>query len=416
MKTVRIITIGDELLSGFTVDTNSNFIAREFFQAGYLVIGIESVGDEAANILATLKTAAALADIVIVTGGLGPTHDDITKKTAADFFKTDLIFSQPIWEEIVKRFSNKTRKISDSNRCQAEIIRGSKVISNKLGTAPCLHLVKNKTDFYFLPGVPGEMRCLLTEEIIPELIKRNELIPPEVLVLRTIGIPESTLFDQIKDCIHKFPSVKLAFLPQMPGVDIRLTAMESENVRSDREQLHHAAEYISAKIGSVIFARGDITLTEVVASILVKSSLKIALAESCTGGLIANMFTNIPGSSNWFERGFVTYSNEAKIENLLVNPDIIKQHGAVSEATAKAMAKGVLNVSRADVGLAITGIAGPGPGTETKPVGLVYIAFADKSGVYAERHTFFKQRLQNKQRFAFTAIDLVRRRLDNPDR
>ncbi|MBN2417066.1 competence/damage-inducible protein A [bacterium] len=411
MKKAAVITIGDELITGLTTDTNGSYIAARLFDAGCETVSITSVGDAPERIRAALEAAAGNT-VVVVTGGLGPTHDDITKKTAADFFQRSFAFREDIWEDIQRRFSRAGVPVASSNRSQAEIIEGAEVLANRRGTAPGMHVRFADTSYYFLPGVPGEMRALMDDEVVPRISGDASALPPLTLTLRTFGISESALYERVRGFLERFPDIRLAFLPRICGVDMRLVRMAGgDRGDEDRASLAEAERYLRERAGEAVYGSGDETLASAVADLLLGRGLSLATAESCTGGLISHLLTNIPGSSRWFSRGYVVYSNEAKISDLHVDPAILERHGAVSEETAAALAAGVRSRSSSDIGLGVTGIAGPGGAAAGKPVGLVCIGYADSGGTNVMRYHSRHEREGNKHCFALSALNFLRLQL-----
>lgn len=404
----EIITVGDELLSGLTLNGNAAFIGQRLTGSGYELRWVSTVGDDAEDIFDALGRAQDRADVVIMTGGLGPTHDDITKKVVARYFESEMVFDQRVYAWLEERFRQWGREVSPSNRAQAEIPAKAEVLRNTAGTAPGLLFRAGRKRVFVLPGVPEEMRRLMEEEVMPRLGNAAGAGAVRTRMLRTVGIPESTLYERLQPEIERFSDVRIAFLPKARGVAVRLTASgpgpeEAEN------RLREASESIVERAGRFFLGEGDLRIEEVVADLLEKKGFGIAVAESCTGGLVCDMLTNVPGISRRLERGVVAYSNEAKTDLLRVPAASIEEHGAVSPETARAMAEGVRCISGTHIGLATSGIAGPAGGTPSKPVGLVYIAYADARGAVVERHMFPKDRRWNKVRTAVTALDLVRR-------
>ena len=405
---VEIVSVGDELLTGLSVNSNGAYIGEKLTELGYEVRWISIVGDDEEDLLNTLGQAYDRVSLVVITGGLGPTHDDITKRVVSQFFDSELVFRKDVLAKIEERFRKMGRKMSPANRGQAEVPEKADIIPNEIGTAPGLVFKMEGRSFYVLPGVPAEMRRMMEKSILPVLKKEGSDRVTRSTMLRTTGIPESDLYERLEGFPPRFPKIKFSFLPQPVGVTIRLVT-SGTSVEACEEELTLTSRMIREKVGRFIYGEGDITLEIVVAELLLKESLTIGVAESCTGGLISHKLTNVPGSSHYFNRGFVAYSNEAKNEILGVPKETIQTHGAVSPETAKAMAEGVRRISGTDIGISTTGIAGPGGATPTKPVGLVYIGYADKERSLTEKHRFSRNREWNKERAAVTALDLIRR-------
>jgi nicotinamide-nucleotide amidase len=417
----EIITIGDELLYGQMEDSNSPFVAEKLTELGLNVIFKTSVGDDITRIVEALETARTRVDVIVSTGGLGPTSDDLTKKAIVKTFKRNLVFHQEILKSIEESFQKRGIPMPGVNQNQALIPQGSKALSNQWGVAPGIFIEDEKVLFFALPGVPVEMKWMLENEILPVLKSKmtagNAGSEHFILhrKLRTTGISESALFEKIEKLIDPAEKLKIAFLPTYFGVDVRLT-MESEDQAEAQAKIDIYEDKISEILGSFIYGTGEQTLEEVLGKLLVERKKTIAVAESCTGGLIGARITNVSGSSQYFERGVITYSNRAKNELLKIPAEVIEKHGAVSEAVAVLMAEGVRKLAGTDLGLSATGIAGPAGGTQQKPVGLVYIGFAHENDSFAERFIFGQDRRTNRQRAAQAALNMVRLFLLNSQR
>ena len=405
MIQAEIISVGDELLTGIVTNTNAAYIGQKLTEFGYQVSWITTVGDDEEKLISVLEQAYNRASLIIITGGLGPTHDDVTKRVVSKFFDSKIIFKPDLLSKIEERFRKMDKKMAEVNREQAEVPEKAELIENELGTAPGFVFIKNERTFFVLPGVPSEMKGMMEKSVLPRLKNEKGRVAVCSKLLLTTGIVESDLYQRVKNLPDEFPDVKLAFLPKVSGVVIRLMAYGL----FCKENLLQVETLIRKKVGKFIYGENDTTIEKVVADLLSKKKLTIAVAESCTGGLVSHKLTNVPGSSNYFNRGVVAYSNRAKIEILGVPEKTIKTHGAVSPDTALAMAEGVKHISETDIGLSTTGIAGPGGGTPAKPVGLVYIGYVDNKRSFFEEHHFTRDRWWNKERSAVTALDLVRR-------
>lgn len=400
---IELVTIGTELLLGFTVDTNSAFMGRVLAEAGVRIARRTSVRDTPGEIQVAVREALERSRFVITTGGLGPTRDDMTKKVVADLFGAPLEFHQPIWDELVARWSRFGRKISDANRCQAEVPRGATVLPNARGTAPGLWLAGAPGEVVMLPGVPSEMRGLLRDAVVPRLAERAGGTAILSRVLRTTGIPESTLADKLTEVEDQLEPLTLAYLPGLEGVDLRLTAWDMTAAAA--MPLFDAAETkIRAVTGDHCYGTGDADLAAVLLDRCRERGLTVAVAESCTGGMIGERITAVPGSSDVFLGGVIAYANDLKTGFLGVDAAIVDRDGAVSEAAAKAMAAGVARRTGADLAVAVTGVAGPGGGTEEKPVGTVWFAFAAGDRVDAVRVGFPGTRADVRGRAAQFAL------------
>ena len=407
-----IITIGDEILLGNTLNTNAAYIGAQLFEISIPVIKTSVVGDDNSFILNELKYASEVADLILITGGLGPTHDDVTRKSIVDFFKTELIENSEVLEDIKTLFEKRKRKVTNVNIDQAKVPKFAEVIRNQLGTAPGLWIEKDDKIYVVMPGVPYEMEAMMGSTVIPKLKER--ISSEQKILLRkmilTTGIPESTLYERLGNIDDLLLGAKLAFLPNQFGVKLRLS-VEGDDEKELKNKLMEVEQRIRSKAGRFIYGVGDDQLEAVVGRLLLEREYKIATAESCTGGLIGNMLTNISGSSKYFERGVICYSNAAKVEILKVNEDTLAEHGAVSMEVAMQMAEGVKSTSGADIGLATTGIMGPTGATADKPIGLVYIGYCDEKVCTAKKFNFGDDRSLNKQRTAQAALDFVRRQL-----
>jgi len=408
----HIITIGDEILIGQTLNTNAAYIGEKLSEIQIDIKTTSVVGDDEESILDEFERCWLQNDILIATGGLGPTHDDITRKCVVKFFKTELIQNKEVLENIKILFEKRKREVTKVNEDQALVPKIAKVIKNTRGTAPGLWIEQSDKIFIIMPGVPYEMEKMINDFVIPNLVKKLGI--PELITLRktiyTTGIPESTLYERLGDINELLNGSALAFLPSQFGVKLRITVRE-ENEEAANNKLSEIEQKIIGKAGRFIYSRDEEALEAVVGKLLKDRNLKIAVAESCTGGHIANRLTNISGSSAYFERGIVSYSNAAKVELLKVNEDVLVEHGAVSLEVARQMADGVKSVAGADVGLAITGIMGPSGATAGKPVGLVYIGVCDDNVCTAKEFKFGDDRLLNKQRASQAALEMLRRHL-----
>lgn len=408
----HIISIGDEILIGQIVNSNAAYIGEKLTSLQIKVNGISVVSDDKAAILAEFGRAYDQNDVIVVTGGLGPTHDDITRECVVEFFNTELVMNNDVYADVKKFFETRGRELTQLNAEQALVPKIAVPIRNDRGTAPGIFIDKNKKIFIVMPGVPHEMKGMMDGFVLPHLEEKlgDKTKFIHTVNLLTTGIPESTLYQKLGDLDGLLNGNKLAFLPNQFGVRLRLTVTGNSD-----EEAHNICTEIEQKIRSVagryIYGKDDDTLESVVAKILNDRGLRIAVAESCTGGLVSNRLTNISGSSNYFERGIISYSNAAKVELLKVDEDIIHKFGAVSLEVARQMAEGVKSVSGADLGIGITGILGPTGATPGKPVGLVYIGICDDKICSAREYRFGDDRLLNKDRTSQAALDMIRRHL-----
>ena len=394
-----IISVGNELLMGFTLDSNSTWIARKLLDLGIKVDLKLTIADNEGEILEAFKTLSSRCDVILCTGGLGPTSDDVTKSAYCDFIQAGLGLNEDYLEELKKKFEDRQLVMSDSNREQAMVPDRGETIPNSLGSALGLKYVDEENHIYVMPGVPSEMKRMMDETVLPELeqLPRDEL---HVTTIRLTGIMESALYDQVKDLLND-NVVKVAFLPGFLGVDVRLMSR-------DKDSLLELSGQFFDRLGNYVYAEDWETLEDAVGRLLIERGLTLATAESCTGGLLGNRITNVAGSSEYYLGGIVSYSDSAKMNLLGVSQETLKEFGAVSEETAQEMAAGARRVLQSDVGVSITGIAGPTGGTEDKPVGLVYIAVDVAGDVAVRKFVFSEDRRYNKELSAQAALNLVR--------
>jgi nicotinamide-nucleotide amidase len=406
----EIITIGDELLIGQVIDTNSAWMAEVLNLSGIKVAQITSISDSREHILAALKEAETHADIILMTGGLGPTRDDITKTTLCEYFNTKLVFNQEAFDNVDRIFRNRGYSLTLLNRAQAEIPGNCTPLLNENGTAPGMWFEENGKIYASMPGVPFEMKGIMTTHILPRLQKLSQT----TIVHRTIlthGVGESFLAAKIEAWETALPGyIKLAYLPQPGIVRLRLTGSGP-----DREELETViSERVDALyeiIAEYVFGEGDDTLEQVTGDLLKASGYTMATAESCTGGYIAHLITSIPGSSSYFKGSVVAYSNEIKENVLGVSHRTISKHGAVSEETVFEMAAGIIRQFKVSCAIAVSGIAGPEGGTNDKPVGTTWICVLTPKGAETRKFTFGEHRGRNIRRAALAAIDMLRKQL-----
>ena len=409
---IELVTIGTELLLGFTLDTNGAEIAGALAGQGVRVARRTAVADNEPDISDAVSAALRRTGAVITTGGLGPTRDDITKKIVAGLFGAPLEFDERIWASLLDRFARAGRAPVRSNRSQAEVPRGAVVLPNRWGTAPGLWIEGPPGLVVMLPGVPHEMRMLLQREVVPRLAGRGEGRVIRSLVVRTTGIPESTLAEGMGEIERDVAPLSLAYLPGLDGVDLRLTAWNLPPAEADG-LLRPAADLLRARAGEFVYGEGDADLAALVLEEARSRRLHIATAESCTGGLVGERLTEKAGSSDVFVGGVVCYDNALKISLLGVPPELIQSEGAVSEAVARAMAAGAIQRLGVDLAVSVTGIAGPGGGSEEKPVGTVWIGLAHGGDVTARRSRFPGDRHDIRRRAAQAALLMILRRLQS---
>ncbi|WP_210463653.1 competence/damage-inducible protein A [Rufibacter roseolus] len=407
----EIMTIGDELLYGQVIDTNSAWLGQELGKIGIRVKQITSISDNPDAITEALTQAISRADVVLITGGLGPTKDDLTKHTLARYFNTDLQLHQPSLDDVEGIFKRFNRPMLEVNRQQAFLPATCTPIRNVLGTAPGMLFQEQDTVIVSMPGVPFEMKRMVTDTVLPYLQQHFAL--PQIIhkVVQTIGIGESFLAETIADWEDNLPAnLKLAYLPYLAGVRLRLTGF-SENGQDLEAQLQAQVDKLTALIPDHIFAYGEVSLEEAIGQLLKEQNLTIATAESCTGGLVAHKLTSVPGSSAYFLGSVVAYSNEVKKAQLGVPAETLENHGAVSEETVRAMAEGVRKLLKTHIGISTSGIAGPDGGTPDKPVGTIWIAYADAHQTVARKISYNKTRLLNIEYTSLQVLDLVRQSL-----
>ena len=414
-----ILSIGDEILIGQVINTNAAFLSKKLFREGIHVTRILTVPDMEKDIIAGIGDAFKSAGTVISTGGLGPTHDDITVKCISKYFKKKLLFHEPTYKRIKAMFERRGLAVPENIDEQSMMPEGAEILSNTRGTAPGILIRSGNKVFCALPGVPHEMESMTIDSLLPRLRsyisktgKRKFLMQK---TLHTIGIAEALLSQKLgaldKILISsKDSSVKLAFLPSNYEVRLRITV--AANKRKKAEQLMNSAlKKIKTRVKNYIYSYDENPLEYEVGKLLIKRKLTVSAAESCTGGLVASKLTNVPGSSDYFIDGVVSYSYTSK-ENLLgVKPTTLKKFGAVSEQTAIEMAEGIRKTSKTDIGISTTGIAGPAGATKTKPVGLVWIGYTDKKKSFAKSFIFTKDRLRNKEIMSKMALEIIRREM-----
>ena len=410
----EILIIGTEILLGQIVDTNAAFIAEQLAAAGVDVYFKTVVGDNEGRIETALRQALERSDFVIAAGGLGPTEDDLTRSVFARVLGRPLTLNEELLEKIRKRFASRGLAMTPNNEKQALVPQHAIILDNPRGTAPGLFMkggAKGEKVVVAMPGVPSEMKPMLTDQVIPLLQERmGKVSIIKSRVIKTCGIGESRVDDLIGDLFRESRNPSLALLAYPSEVHIRITA-KAESKEAAERMISELEGQIRERVGEWIYGRDQQSMEEIVGFLLGVHGKTLVVAESCTGGLVCNLLTNIPGSSRYFERGVISYSNRAKEELLEVSLFVLERFGAVSPQVAEAMALGVRRMSGADLGLAVTGIAGPEGGSPEKPVGLVYVALAWDGGVKSREYRFFEGRLANKRRSSLMALEMVRRHL-----
>lgn len=398
----EIVIVGDEVVSGRVVDTNSTVITRSLQRIGIETTRVVRVRDDELEIKRAVAGALVSSRLVFVCGGLGPTPDDKTLYAVCELLERKPVVHQPTLERIKEFFTRRSFKIPVTAERQALVPEGAKVFTNPNGMVPGMVIEHQGSQIYLLPGVPQELSTLLEQGIIPYLKGRIGSKTGYSAVIRTFGLIESKIIPQVKRVLKRFPGVSAGYYPAVSGLDIAITGKDEEIVK-------RCADTLVELFGIRVYTRDDKSLPEVVGEILRQKRLTIATAESCTGGLISDLLTNVPGSSDYYLGGVVAYSNRTKINLLGVEERVIDRYGAVGSQTVKEMAKGICSVMGTDCGIAVSGIAGPGGGTVKKPVGLVYIGVVYRGRFRVERGLFSGTRRLIKERSAYSALDLLRR-------
>ncbi len=406
MQNAVLITIGDEILSGNTVDTNSNFIATELKNIGVKVVQIFTISDEIETIKNTLKSAFEIGDLVITTGGLGPTRDDKTKKALAEFFDDEIALDEVTFEHLKGYMERRGRtEILERNREQAFVPTKSTVFQNHYGTAPCMMMEENGKLSFSLPGVPYEVKPLIKDQIVPYLKEKFSLNYISTRIVSVVGIPESILADQIEDWELALPeNLALSYLPVGTRVKLRLTA-----TGTDEEilliQLDDEIQKLFPIIGENIIATSEDKIEKILGEILIQQKMTVSTAESCTGGELSLLMTSVPGSSNYFTGGIVTYATQKKIDLLHVSEGTIERFTVVSEEVSREMADGCQNLFKSDISISTTGVAGPGKGEDGKDIGLVYYTIKVKN--QSETFKLFLPHLERKDFVYFVSQKII---------
>ncbi len=404
----EIITIGDEILYGHILDTNSQWMSQELDNIGVKVIRKTTIGDQRSELLAAFSEAEERADVILITGGLGPTNDDLTKPCLAEYFNCRITLHTQALEEVTEFFKSKGRELTEVNRQQAALPECCTFLSNKIGTAPGMWFERNGKVFVSMPGIPKEMQLLMQNEVLPRISK---LFATDIIyhkIVKTIGIGESWLADKIKDWEHNLPDhISLAYLPSLGQVKLRLTATGT-NFDVLQTEVEDKISDLKESIDKYIFGFNNDKIEEVVGRMLLERSMTLATAESCTGGYLSHMITSVPGSSNYYRGSIIPYHNDHKVDLLGVSPETLKKYGAVSEQTVIEMSNGVREKFGTSIGVATSGIAGPGGGTPEKPVGTVWIALTDGTNTVAKKLQLWKDREINIKASAIAVLNMIR--------
>jgi nicotinamide-nucleotide amidase len=408
--TAEILTIGDELLIGQVTNTNQAYIAEQLTANGVTVDRMTTVGDDENAVRAAFADSWKRSDLVIATGGLGPTHDDITKRAACGFFQCGLVSNPVVRRNIEALLQRRNARWSEAAESQTLIPEKAAILPNPVGTAPGLLFSEAGKCMIILPGVPYEMKEIVDGSVLPFLRQQGNRIALRQMTLRTTGITESLLSAKLGNLQELLEEASLAFLPSPTGVRLRVTVRNPDPAAAD-ELLARTVERIRTKVDPFIYGEENEEIEEIIGRLLTTQHRTLAVAESCTGGMIANRITNVSGSSIYFQRGLVTYSNAAKTDLLDVPPELFARRGAVSREVAEAMASGVRRRAGVDIGLSTTGIAGPTGGTPDKPVGTVWVGYADGEELLAVPFLFADARLRFKERASQAALELLRRKM-----
>lgn len=406
---VNLITIGDEILIGQIIDTNSAWMATQLNLIGAEIAEIISIPDDLETIKRTLARGFAQADVLLMTGGLGPTKDDVTKKAIAEYFGVDLVFDTPSYERIQKLFERWGRSTTEAHRQQCYMPANAELLYNKMGTAPGMLFTQEDKILVSMPGVPYEMQYLMEHQVLPRLKKLNTSISIAHRTILTVGEGESRIAARIEHIENSLPeNIKLAYLPGLGRVRLRLSGRSNNSVKLNTD-LEEQVERIKQSIPELIFGYDKTTLEEAIGTLLLKHQKTITTAESCTGGYVAHMITSVPGSSRYFQGSIIAYANEVKQSELQVKSSTLEQYGAVSEATVREMVRGALTKFGTDLAVAISGIAGPGGGSPEKPVGTIWIGVGDQQHTETLLLKAGKDRVKNIQYSAVYALDQVRK-------
>jgi nicotinamide-nucleotide amidase len=410
MIRASIVSVGNEVLSGQTVDTNAAHLSTELLSIGVPVVSSYVVRDEIDAIVRGLELASSDADVILTTGGLGPTDDDLTRQAFAKFLGVELELRDELLERIEKFFAGRGYRMSEKNKIQAYIPKGAKALAN-IGTAPGIMAQSKGKLFFALPGVPMEMERMFEESVLPELKRFAGGQAIVVKKLKCFGAGESTIAEMLGTMMQRGRNPLINCTASSGIITLHIIATAEDKEKAEQMALKDE-KFLQGKLGELVYGVGDESLAAVVGEKLTRQGKTIAVAESCTGGLLAKLLTDIPGSSKYFTYGWITYSDQAKISELGVPADLIQEYGAVSEQVAGAMAAGARNKAGTDYAISITGIAGPAGGTEQKPVGLVYIGVDSEKGIYTQRCHFSGDRRFIRLRAAQTVLNLLRLKLN----
>lgn len=410
MKTItaELLTIGDEILYGQIVDTNAQWMSVELDKIGIKVIRKTTVGDQEEEILNAFAEAEKRANVILITGGLGPTSDDLTKPLLAKYFNCDLKINEEALAEVTEFFKTRGRELTELNRQQAALPTACLKITNPVGTAPGMWFDKSEKVFMSMPGVPHEMKKMMTEQVLPRLTKKYQLPVIHHKIVRTIGVGESFLAEKIADWEKSLPDhIKLAYLPSLGEVKLRLTGF-GNSLSTLEKETNDLTEKLQQYAGDYIYGYGETPIEVVIGNTLREKKLTLSIAESCTGGYLSHLVTSVPGSSEYFLGTIIPYAYEIKMRQLGVKPETLEKYGAVSEPTIIEMANIVRAKFSTDIGVATSGIAGPGGATPDKPVGTVWIAYSDKHHTVTKKLQLSKDRMINIRMASVAVLNLIR--------
>ena len=403
MKHACIITIGDELLQGYTLDTNSTWLGKSLNNYDVRVQRKITIADELEIIQHELSVALNEYDLVFVTGGLGPTLDDVTQTAIQNIVGTESKFDAQYYEELNQKFAARKMEIPPNNRSQAMVISGTEVIPNTLGTARGIHIELNGNHLFSMPGVPTEMKGMFSDYIVKSYLP--EVKKESIVLIRTTGIIESKLAEKIQQHIDDYSDkYSFSYLPKFTGVDFKIRQDSPCELGLDT-----VSKSFFEWLSPYAYGWENEKLESVLASQLIKKGLTLSVAESCTGGLIGKRLTDVAGSSSFFLGGIIAYSNDIKVNQLSISKELLKKDGAVSEAVAKAMAESIQTITKGDIAIATTGISGPSGGTDEKPVGLVYIAISYNGNMWVKEFNFPPKRSIHREITSQTALNMVRK-------
>ena len=410
MRRASIVSVGNEILAGATVDTNAAHLSAELLSIGIPVVSSYAVGDEIERIVRGLELASTDAEVILLSGGLGPTDDDLTRQALAKFLNVELKLDNELLESIREYFARRNLKMVARNEIQAHLPAGAKALPNNRGTAPGIRAESDGKLFFAMPGVPPEMKQMFAESVLPELRRLAGGQAVAIRKLRCFGAGESTIAQRLGPIMERGRNPLINCTTHYGVITLHVVATAEDAENAERMALKDE-ESLRQTLGEVVYGTGEQTLARVVGERLIRLGKSISVAESCTGGLLAKLITDVPGASEYFTRGWVTYSNEAKSSELGVPAGLIERHGAVSEQVAREMARGARQKARTDFAIGITGIAGPGGATEQKPAGLVYISVDSNRGCDTKRCIFTHERRFVRLRSAQTALNMLRLKL-----